>query len=133
MRGVDKRIAAVKGELAYGADKGQLVAELEALTEEKARLSCGVLGALGAREDRTDSATESEEEEEEDATPPPKEAMDEDSDCGEADVPAERAMSPTLGGRGELVTEQELRENFHLPLHTVAKKFGMCTTAFKKM
>ena len=31
------------------------------------------------------------------------------------------------------VTGQMLRENFHLPLHTVAKKFGMCTTAFKKL
>ena len=125
----------MKGELAYGADKGQLVAELEALNEEKARLACGVLGA------RSGSASSASEDEDEDATPPPnrasEEAIDEDSDCGEADVPAERAMfpdvGPTLGGRGEVVTEQELRDNFHLPLHTVAKKFGMCTTAFKKM
>lgn len=34
--------------------------------------------------------------------------------------------------RGQ-VTGQMLRDNFHLPLHTVAKKFGMCTTAFKKL
>ena len=26
-----------------------------------------------------------------------------------------------------------LREHFHLPLSEVAKKFGMCTTAFKKL
>ena len=31
------------------------------------------------------------------------------------------------------VSAKELRDNFHLPLHTVAKKFGMCTTAFKKL
>jgi len=31
------------------------------------------------------------------------------------------------------VTAKELRDHFHLPLHTVAKKFGMCTTAFKKL
>lgn len=31
------------------------------------------------------------------------------------------------------VTGQSLREHFHLPLHTVAQKLGMCTTAFKKM
>mmetsp|Transcript_90449 Transcript_90449/g.146365 ORF Transcript_90449/g.146365 Transcript_90449/m.146365 type:complete len:99 (+) Transcript_90449:240-536(+) len=39
------------------------------------------------------------------------------------------------GGRRPLsaVTCQTLRDHFHLPLHTVAVKFGMCTTAFKKM
>jgi len=31
------------------------------------------------------------------------------------------------------VTGQSLREHFHLPLHTVAQKLGMCTTAFKKL
>ena len=31
------------------------------------------------------------------------------------------------------LTEKVLRENFHLPLSEVAKKFGMCTTAFKKL
>jgi hypothetical protein len=40
----------------------------------------------------------------------------------------------TGGGRRlASVTGQTLREHFHLPLHTVAQKFGMCTTAFKKM
>ena len=37
------------------------------------------------------------------------------------------------GRRIAAVTGQTLREHFHLPLHTVAQKFGMCTTAFKKM
>jgi len=31
------------------------------------------------------------------------------------------------------ISGHTLREHFHLPLHTVALKFGMCTTAFKKM
>jgi hypothetical protein len=31
------------------------------------------------------------------------------------------------------VTENKLREHFHLPLTEVAKKFGMCNTAFKKL
>ena len=34
--------------------------------------------------------------------------------------------------RGQ-ITEKILRDHFHLPLHTVAKMFGMCTTAFKKL
>ena len=35
--------------------------------------------------------------------------------------------------RPNRVTDKALRENFHLPLAEVAKKFGMCTTAFKKL
>lgn len=31
------------------------------------------------------------------------------------------------------VTEKKVKENFHLPLTEVAKKFGMCSTAFKKL
>jgi hypothetical protein len=38
-----------------------------------------------------------------------------------------------LTARRGPITGKMLRENFHLPLHTVAKKFGMCTTAFKKL
>jgi hypothetical protein len=34
---------------------------------------------------------------------------------------------------GRRVTENKLREHFHLPLTEVAKKFGMCNTAFKKL
>ena len=34
--------------------------------------------------------------------------------------------------RGQ-ITEKMLRDHFHLPLHTVAKKFGMCTTALQKL
>jgi hypothetical protein len=32
-----------------------------------------------------------------------------------------------------VITEKELRLHFHLPLHTAAQKFGVCTTAFKKL
>lgn len=35
--------------------------------------------------------------------------------------------------RPNKVTDKALREHFHLPLAEVAKKFGMCTTAFKKL
>jgi len=31
------------------------------------------------------------------------------------------------------VSQKVLREHFHLPLPTAAKKFGMCTTVFKKL
>ena len=49
--------------------------------------------------------------------------------------PSEAAENSEVGGvrRLSAVTGQTLREHFHLPLHTVAQKFGMCTTAFKKM
>ena len=43
----------------------------------------------------------------------------------------ERVEAP--GRRLAPVTGQTLREHFHLPLHSVAQRFGMCTTAFKKM
>jgi len=36
-------------------------------------------------------------------------------------------------GSGMAVTEEVLREHFHLPLQSVAKKLGMCTTALKKV
>ena len=142
LRGVDKKIAAIRAELAYapGADKSHLEADLAELCEEKARLLRGV---LGARQESVSGSASSEEEV--DATPPPsaangapdeKGASDEDSGSGEDDGPAHQrsdAGAPAFFGRSELVTEQELRDHFHLPLHTVAKKFGMCTTAFKKM
>jgi len=45
--------------------------------------------------------------------------------------------SPRFGSeatwRRDTITPKMLKDHFHLPLHTVAKKFGMCTTAFKKM
>lgn len=37
-----------------------------------------------------------------------------------------------VNGRAPKITPAALREHFHLPLTDVAKKFNMCTTAFKK-
>uniref|UniRef100_A0A7S4KEA1 RWP-RK domain-containing protein n=1 Tax=Guillardia theta TaxID=55529 RepID=A0A7S4KEA1_GUITH len=40
---------------------------------------------------------------------------------------------PMNAVRSSRLTEKVLREHFHLPLVDVARKFGMCTTAFKKL
>lgn len=32
-----------------------------------------------------------------------------------------------------MLSERELREHFNMPLNEVAKKYGMCTTALKKL
>ena len=32
-----------------------------------------------------------------------------------------------------MLSEKELRDHFNMPLNEVAKKFGMCTTALKKL
>ena len=32
-----------------------------------------------------------------------------------------------------MLSEKELREHFNMPLNEVAKKYGMCTTALKKL
>ena len=37
------------------------------------------------------------------------------------------------GARTPMLSEQDLREHFNMPLNEVAKKFGMCTTALKKL
>lgn len=59
-------------------------------------------------------------------------------DGGAASRSPQDASAPTeektaSGRHRGQVTGKMLREHFHLPLHTVAKKFGMCTTAFKKL
>jgi len=48
------------------------------------------------------------------------------------------ASSPSLqglvgGARMPMLSEKELRDHFNMPLNEVAKKFGMCTTALKKL
>ena len=48
-------------------------------------------------------------------------------------VEDEKIREMSLVSRRGRITGKMLRDNFHLPLHTVAKKFGMCTTAFKKL
>uniref|UniRef100_A0A7S4PKY2 RWP-RK domain-containing protein n=1 Tax=Guillardia theta TaxID=55529 RepID=A0A7S4PKY2_GUITH len=45
-------------------------------------------------------------------------------------------LSPAVGphvARAPVLTEKELREHFNMPLNEVAKKYGMCTTALKKL
>jgi len=42
-------------------------------------------------------------------------------------------LSYSAAGRPSRMTDKALRENFHLPLSEVAKRFNMCTTAFKKL
>ena len=37
------------------------------------------------------------------------------------------------GNRQPVISERELREHFNRPLNEVAKKYGMCTTALKKL
>eukprot|EP00287_Rhodomonas_sp_CCMP768_P003190 CAMPEP_0196720624 /NCGR_PEP_ID=MMETSP1091-20130531/3383_1 /TAXON_ID=302021 /ORGANISM="Rhodomonas sp., Strain CCMP768" /LENGTH=201 /DNA_ID=CAMNT_0042061915 /DNA_START=438 /DNA_END=1039 /DNA_ORIENTATION=- len=37
------------------------------------------------------------------------------------------------GSRAPVLSEKELREHFNMPLNEVAKKYGMCTTALKKL
>ena len=32
-----------------------------------------------------------------------------------------------------MLSEKELRDHFNMPLNEVARKFGMCTTALKKL
>mmetsp|Transcript_27406 Transcript_27406/g.72334 ORF Transcript_27406/g.72334 Transcript_27406/m.72334 type:complete len:397 (-) Transcript_27406:435-1625(-) len=49
------------------------------------------------------------------------------------DIATQHHYPPAFGGRSSRLTDKALREHFHLPLSDVAKKFGMCTTAFKKL
>ena len=37
------------------------------------------------------------------------------------------------GSWQNMLSEKELRDHFNMPLNEVAKKFGMCTTALKKL
>ena len=144
LRGIDKKIAALKTELNYSTsvDRGQFLAGLSNLEIEKARLA---QGAMGAHHDsgsvRSGSRSPVNKHEDGGATPPPVGGADCESDSDDASaceadeisasVPSDTAAE--LIGAGITVTRKELREHFHLPLHTVAKKFGMCTTAFKKL
>mmetsp|Transcript_63803 Transcript_63803/g.156986 ORF Transcript_63803/g.156986 Transcript_63803/m.156986 type:complete len:354 (+) Transcript_63803:247-1308(+) len=40
---------------------------------------------------------------------------------------------PGSNSRMPMLSEKELREHFNMPLNEVAKKYGMCTTALKKL
>ena len=53
--------------------------------------------------------------------------------AGTTSVAHETPDDVALVARCGEITEKMLRDHFHLPLHTVAKKFGMCTTALQKL
>ena len=143
LRGIDKKIAALKTELTYSsaAEKNQYLAGLSSLEVQKARLAQGAFQAGGNDVESDDSESPSQNSGIEiNATPPPHDNRRE----VEAESGSDEASSPDDDDRknpadseglfvGNVLTLRELRENFHLPLRTVAKKFGMCTTAFKKL
>ena len=146
LRGIDKKIAALKTELNYSTsgDRDQFLAGLSNLQTEKARLAQGAIRAHHDSESERCRSPSSKGEEDATvvmSTPPPSQggAADRDSDSDDGSVREAEDLqelarhSAELIGPGITVTQKELRNQFHLPLHTVAKKFGMCTTAFKKL
>jgi hypothetical protein len=145
LRGIDKKIAALKTELTYSStgDRDQYLAGISSLQSEKARLAQGAMVTqLESDSEHSDAGSPSvRDEDEAAATPPPVHSTrecdsdsDEDTSAADADEAHDHARdSGELIGAGFTVTQKELREHFHLPLHTVAKKLGMCTTAFKKL
>jgi len=144
LRGIDKKIAALKTELTYSStgDRDQYLAGISSLQSEKAKLAQGSMGAHhDSDSERSDTGSTSVKDEEDAATPPASHGAgdcdsdsDEDTSAADADDAHDHAQdSGELIGAGITVTQKELREHFHLPLHTVAKKLGMCTTAFKKL
>ena len=146
LRGIDKKIAALKTELNYSTsgDRDQFLAGLSNLQTEKARLAQGAIRAHHDSESEPSRSPSSKGEEDATvvmSTPPPSQggAADRDSDSDDGSVREAEDLqelarhSAELIGPGITVTQKELRNQFHLPLHTVAKKFGMCTTAFKKL
>ena len=146
LRGIDKKIAALKTELNYSTsgDRDQFLAGLSNLQTEKARLAQGAIRAHHDSESERSRSPSSKGEEDATvvmSTPPPSQggAADRDSDSDDGSVREAEDLqelarhSAELIGPGITVTQKELRNQFHLPLHTVAKKFGMCTTAFKKL
>ena len=127
------------------------------LEEEKSKLACGVIFASGGhagegddsdavpnesarRSPSTDVKDEKEDDEEAQTPPPSAKLYAMDSDDEESDIPnltrnaAGMPSSALEGSQGSaVICERELRQHFHLPLHSAAQKFGICTTAFKKM
>lgn len=151
LRGIDKKIAALKAELTYASngDKKQFLSGLSSLEGEKSRLANGLLGDLSSGNSSNNSASQDEDDAADKETPPPtplssfarapkSPTADNDSDAEEEDDDEEGGSPGGDGahatpGANIVITEKELRQNFHLPLHTAARKFGICTTAFKKL
>mmetsp|Transcript_59113 Transcript_59113/g.145059 ORF Transcript_59113/g.145059 Transcript_59113/m.145059 type:complete len:340 (+) Transcript_59113:1-1020(+) len=152
LRGIDKKISGLKAELATctsSEEREVHLAELAALQDDKAKLLRGPGGAdadSGSESSRS-STTGSVQSP---ACKPAPAARDsvpalaqehtesDDGSANEVDSVAEGSVEqeplPVVGPTGSIVvTQRELRNNFHLPLNTVAAKFCMCSTAFKKM
>jgi len=158
LRGIDKKIAALKAELTYASngDKKQFLMGLHNLEEEKSRLASGLMGDLfgdcsnaSASQDEDDGDSNSKE------TPPPTPSpsfnggdsslhkaassshahrdSDEEEEEEEDGSSSSNDDANAPSGANIIVSEKELRQNFHLPLHSAARKFGICTTAFKKL
>mmetsp|Transcript_190 Transcript_190/g.520 ORF Transcript_190/g.520 Transcript_190/m.520 type:complete len:486 (-) Transcript_190:232-1689(-) len=144
LRGIEKRMASLRAELAYSstADKSQFEHALHALQEEKSKLASG-LASEGAPDH---GACQDDDMFEDDAPSPPdssargdtapahdseEESVEDDEGSGDRSGDGEGSFGS--GNGVGMVSEAELRANFHLPLHTAARKFGICTTAFKKM
>ena len=129
---------------------------LHNLEEEKSRLASGLMGVLfgdcsnaSASQDEDDGDSNSKE------TPPPTPSLsfngsngslhkaassshahrdsDEEEEEEEEGSSSSNDDANAPSGANIIVSEKELRQNFHLPLHSAARKFGICTTAFKKL
>jgi len=50
-----------------------------------------------------------------------------------ASTPTNSVAGSANNAKVPMLSEKELREHFNMPLNEVAKKFGMCTTALKKL
>eukprot|EP00960_Hanusia_phi_P030788 748843-Hanusia_phi.AAC.1 len=144
LRGIDKKIAALKAELNYAAlnDRHQYVAGIQSLEEEKAKLSHGMLiPSLDSSESDCEASRDYERDEEK-QTPPPRlsvlsgnDASDDEDMGADYDGNSDSCFKSekNTGASTLMISERDLRQNFHLPLHTAAQKFGICTTAFKKL
>lgn len=151
LRGIDKKIASLKAELNYASrsDHQHFMNGLAVLEEEKARLAQGIAGCTlvdASDSDHVDGAMQSSpralrEKDESSQTPPPLTSgvgcSDNDGEQSEresvGDYDADTRRADEHRASGIVITERELRQQFHLPLHTAAQRFGICTTAFKKL
>eukprot|EP00961_Rhodomonas_salina_P012305 165868-Rhodomonas_salina.1 len=130
LRGIDKRIAALKAELNYAtaSDRQQFLAGLSSLEEEKARLAKGVLAGEDVTGNDSESEGEKEDDEEKIATPPSShvpslvEFSEDEESLGEDEVQSPVGGNDSAGAAsGVIISGKELRQHFHLPLHTAAQ------------
>lgn len=135
----------MKAEVNYASsgDRKRFLSGLISLEEEKSRLSNGILGKTEEQFDHgvlREGLHEDPMDDDQAGTPPPKAhkfsaPMGESSDVEDSAQEDENGQSHPAEQSGDsiVISEQQLRHHFHLPLHTAAQKFGICTTAFKKL